>query len=61
MKLQRQLSRIFKGKEYSKWIVVIPPDKIKELDWREGEELEAKVFHKVLILKSKRLRNKSQI
>jgi len=56
MKLQKQLSRKFKGKEYPKWIVVIPPDKIRELGWKEGEELEAKFFHDELILSSKRLR-----
>lgn len=56
MRLQKQLSRKFKGKDYSKWIVVIPPEKINELNWKEGEELEPEIFHGGLILIPKKLK-----
>ncbi len=52
MKLQKQLSRHFAGREYSKWVVVIPPDIIGKLGWKEGQELEADVEGKGLRLRS---------
>jgi len=58
MKLQKRLSRKFKEKEYSKWVVVIPPNKVKELNWKEGEELEPKIWHGKLILFSKKMATK---
>jgi hypothetical protein len=41
MRLQKQLSRKSGSIIYPKWVVVIPPEKIKEADWKEGTELEA--------------------
>lgn len=58
MMLQKQLSRKFKGKDYSKWVVVISPEKVEELGWKEGEELESKLFHGGLILLPRRLKSK---
>lgn len=58
MRLQKHFSRKFKGKDYSKWVVVVPPEKVKGLGWKEGEELESKVFHGGLILIPKKLRPK---
>jgi hypothetical protein len=58
MKLQKQLSRKFAGKEYPKWIIVIPPKKIKELNWKGGEELEAKIIRESLVLIPKKLKLK---
>jgi uncharacterized protein (DUF488 family) len=51
MKLQKQLSRLFKGKEYVKWIITIPPEDIEKLKWQEGEELGSEVDGNRLILK----------
>ena len=39
MRLQKQKTREVKGKEYFRWTVVIPPDEVKELGWKEGMEL----------------------
>ncbi|MGP8125554.1 MAG: hypothetical protein ACLQEQ_06785 [Nitrososphaerales archaeon] len=50
MRLQKQRSREVKGKEYYRWTVVIPPEKIKELGWKEGEELNGLVEKKGLTL-----------
>ena len=51
MKLQKQLSRKTGDKEYAKYVVVIPPSKVEELGWKEGEELDNEVSEDKLILK----------
>jgi len=51
MKLQKQLSRKVGDKEYAKYVAVIPPEKIKELGWKDGEELESEIKDRKLILK----------
>lgn len=56
MRLQKHFARKVKGKEYSKWVIVIPPNVVEDLSWKEGEELEAKIFHGGLILLPKRLK-----
>lgn len=53
MRLQKQLSRKRGLLEYPKFVVVIPPEKIKEVGWKEGTELEANVKEKKIILKPK--------
>ncbi len=37
--IQKQLSRRTDDKEYSKYVVVIPLDKLKEAGLKEGDEL----------------------
>lgn len=54
MKLQKQSSRRVGNVEYPKWVVVIPPDKVEELGWEEGIELEADPKDNKLILKPKK-------
>ena len=39
MKLQKRLSRVYQGKKYFKWIVVIPPEEIIDSGFKEGDEL----------------------
>ena len=39
MKLQRRLSRIYKGKRYYKYVLVIPEKEIKKAKFKEGDEL----------------------
>jgi bifunctional DNA-binding transcriptional regulator/antitoxin component of YhaV-PrlF toxin-antitoxin module len=53
MQLQKRLSRAYKGKDYPKWIVTIPPKLIKLLGWKEGQELEANIELGRLILNKK--------
>jgi antitoxin component of MazEF toxin-antitoxin module len=53
MKLQKQVSRKVKDKEYGKYVVVIPPEEIEELDWPEGQELKSEVKGKKLIISRK--------
>jgi bifunctional DNA-binding transcriptional regulator/antitoxin component of YhaV-PrlF toxin-antitoxin module len=53
MKLQKQLSRKVKNKEYPKYVVTVPPSQIKELGWKEGIELEIEVENNKLVLTPK--------
>jgi bifunctional DNA-binding transcriptional regulator/antitoxin component of YhaV-PrlF toxin-antitoxin module len=50
MKLQKHTASVVKGKEYSKWVLVIPSSQIEKLGWSEGAELESKVKKKKLII-----------
>ncbi|MFQ5532188.1 MAG: AbrB/MazE/SpoVT family DNA-binding domain-containing protein [Candidatus Nanoarchaeia archaeon] len=51
MKLQKQLSRKVGNVEYSKWVLVIPPNMIEELKWKEGQELEVEIKENKLVVK----------
>ena len=51
MKLQKQLSRKVKDVEYAKWVLVIPPDIIEELKWKEGQELKVEIKENKLVVK----------
>lgn len=53
MRLQKQLSRAVAGKKYAKYVVVVPPEDIEKLEWKEGEELEREVKGKKLIISPK--------
>jgi len=53
MKLQKQLSRRIDDKEYSKYVVTIPPKQIEEAGWKEGTELEAIVENGRIVLRPK--------
>ncbi len=50
MRLLKQKSREYKGKEYEKYWVIIPNKVIKKLGWKEGQDLEAEVKNKKLII-----------
>lgn len=54
VKLQRQFNRRVKGKEYTKWLVVLPSKMIDDLGWREGEDLEPHVEGNVLRIRRPR-------
>lgn len=51
MKLQKQLSRKVRNIEYAKWVIVIPPETIRKLEWKEGQVLETEVKDKKLTIK----------
>lgn len=53
MKLQKQSSRKVGNVEYPKWVVVIPPETIKNAGWKEGTELDADFRDGKLIIKKK--------
>jgi hypothetical protein len=43
VKLQKQLGRRYGGKDYAKWLVVIPPNLVDKLGWSEGEDLDPQI------------------
>lgn len=51
VKLQKQLGRRYGGKDYAKWLVVIPPNLVDKLGWAEGEDLDPQVDGHQLRLK----------
>ncbi|MBI2546506.1 AbrB/MazE/SpoVT family DNA-binding domain-containing protein [Candidatus Woesearchaeota archaeon] len=50
MKLQSQTSRVYKGKKYEKFWIVLPSKLIEKLGWKSGQELEAEVKGDKLII-----------
>lgn len=51
MKLQKQTTRKVGDVEYAKWVITIPPSQVKEVGWKEGDNLESAVKGKSLIIK----------
>lgn len=51
MRLQKQLNRVVADKEYAKYLLVIPPETVQELEWKEGQELEHEVKEQSLIIR----------
>jgi bifunctional DNA-binding transcriptional regulator/antitoxin component of YhaV-PrlF toxin-antitoxin module len=43
MRLQSQVSRVHKGKEYVKYWIVVPHRFVHKLGWKTSDELEAKI------------------
>ncbi len=54
MKLQTRSNRKVGDKEYVKWYVDIPTEKIKETGWKAGEELEVDIKGDKLTIKRKK-------
>jgi len=54
MQLQKQVSERYKGTEYPKFSIVIPPKEIEKLGWKEDEELEPEIDNSRLIIKIKK-------
>jgi bifunctional DNA-binding transcriptional regulator/antitoxin component of YhaV-PrlF toxin-antitoxin module len=52
MRLQKQLSRKVGTTSYDKWVVVIPPEKIKEVGWKEGIDIDVIVKDGKIVLKT---------
>jgi len=53
MKLQKQVSRRIEETEYAKFVVVIPPDRVERLGWKEGQELDSQVQGQKLVISPK--------
>ena len=51
MQLQKQLNRVIAGKEYPKYLLVIPPNAVEQLQWKVGEELQHEVKDQALIIR----------
>lgn len=53
MKLQKQLSRKVNSKEYSKYVITLPPKAVKKVGWKDGAEIDFEITSKGLLLKKK--------
>jgi bifunctional DNA-binding transcriptional regulator/antitoxin component of YhaV-PrlF toxin-antitoxin module len=54
MHLQKQQSRVYKGKEYSKYLIVIPTKDVEKLGWTDKDELGSVIDGDKLIIERKR-------
>lgn len=61
MKLQKRLNRKVGDKEYLKYYVDIPSEKIREIGWKDGEELDFQMQGNKLTIKPKKLSKKLSI
>lgn len=43
MRLHKVVNRVYEGTTYYRWVVSLPPKRIRELGWTDGQELEAVV------------------
>ncbi|HII14759.1 MAG TPA: AbrB/MazE/SpoVT family DNA-binding domain-containing protein [Nanoarchaeota archaeon] len=50
MKLQKQLSRKYEGKDYAKYVIVIKPTYIEQLGWKKSDELKVEVKDNKLVI-----------
>lgn len=41
MRLHKVINRVHEGTVYYRWILSIPPKRVRELGWVDGQELEA--------------------
>ena len=57
VKLQNRFNRKVGNKEYSKWVVVLPNDKVQELGWKEGAELDIDTKKGAITLRPKDINN----
>ena len=53
MKIQKVSSRVYKGKEYHKYILVIPAEDIEKSNLNETDELASEVKNGQILIKRK--------
>jgi len=41
MRLRKVVNRVYQGTTYYRWLVSIPPKRVRELGWTDGQSLEA--------------------
>ena len=54
MQLQKQLSRKYQDKEYTKFVIVLKQDLVEKLGWKSGQELKTNVKGSKLIIEKRR-------
>ncbi len=43
MRLHKVVNRVYEGRTYYRWVLSVPPKRVRELGWNDGLELEAVV------------------
>lgn len=56
MKLQKRFNRKVGDKEYSKWVVTLPPEIVDSVGWKQGDELEVDMKDDKVVIKRKKSR-----
>lgn len=51
MQLQKHLNRVVAGKEYAKYLLVISPDDVEQLQWKVGEQLQHEIKDRALTVR----------
>jgi antitoxin component of MazEF toxin-antitoxin module len=54
------VSRKVEDKEYPKYVVVVPPNEVDKLGWKEGQELEHEVADETLLIRPAKRARSSQ-
>ncbi len=49
--MQKQVNRVVEDKEYSKYVIIVPPEDVEKLQWREGEDLSHEVKDDTLLVR----------
>jgi len=53
MQVQSQISRRYKGKEYRKYWIVVPPETIKKAKLKTGDKLDHELINGMIMIKKK--------
>jgi antitoxin component of MazEF toxin-antitoxin module len=43
MRVHKVVNRVYRGTTYYRWVVSIPPKRVRELGWTDGQQLDAVV------------------
>ena len=43
MRIHKVVNRVYEGTTYYRWVLSVPPKKVRELGWVDGQELEVTV------------------
>ncbi len=43
MRVHKVVNRVYQGTTYYRWVVSIPPKRVRELGWTDGQQLDAVV------------------
>ncbi len=60
MKLQKRFNRKVGSKEYSKWVIIIPPEDVEKLRWKDGEELSGEILRDGLVIRAHKSKSKDK-
>ncbi|MGI0071399.1 MAG: hypothetical protein ACRECT_04945 [Thermoplasmata archaeon] len=48
MRIHKVINRTYEGTVYYRWVLSVPPKRVRELGWVDGQELEAMVHGSTL-------------
>ena len=54
MRIRRVQNRVYKGKEYERWLLTVPPTLVQEMGWDDKTEVQLKKKGKWIVISVKR-------